>query len=85
MKNEAPIAIEEFVMIMNIKEIDFVYTEILALARKAWFTKRIMAPYLFCNQQGQEKITDHCMTRNLGLSWEHLLMFCLFAFLTSSV
>ena len=43
-KNEAPITIEEFVMIMIIKEIDFVYTEILALARKVSFTKRIMAP-----------------------------------------
>ena len=43
-KNEAPITIEEFVMIMIIKEIDFVYTEILSLARKVSFTKRIMAP-----------------------------------------
>ena len=31
-------------MIMIIKEIDFVYTEILALARKVSFTMRIMAP-----------------------------------------
>ena len=76
-------------MIMIIKEIDFVYTEILALARKVrlprelWLRRKKFN--LFCNQQGQEKITDHCIKRNLGLSKEHLLMFCLFASIRSSV
>ena len=60
-KNEAanaPIRIEEFVMVMIIKEIDFVHTEILALERKLSFTKRIMA--------AQEKVQSVLQSAGTG-------------------